>query len=265
MSGVYTDNQPDFSFLAPGETKTFSQFWYPIQKIGPVQKANVEAALSLTLSTEAVRIGLCVTQSLPNSELRLEHRGEMFQQWRADLAPGQPLLRESRLPAGAQQTDLRLVLKTAEGREVLAYAPQAFDSAGMPEPATEPEQPERIKSNEELYLTGLHLEQYRHATRRPEPYWRQALRRDPGDARSNNAMGLWHLRRGEFALAEKHFQLAAARLTTRNPNPRDGEPFYNLGLALRFSGRDEEAYAAFYKATWNYCLAKRGVSCAGGA
>ena len=29
MAGVFTDNQPDFSFLAPGETKTFSQFWYP--------------------------------------------------------------------------------------------------------------------------------------------------------------------------------------------------------------------------------------------
>ena len=34
MAGVYTDNQPDFSFLAPGETKTFSQFWYPIREIG---------------------------------------------------------------------------------------------------------------------------------------------------------------------------------------------------------------------------------------
>ena len=40
MAGVYTDNQPDFSFLHPGETRTFSQFWYPIQKIGPAQKAE---------------------------------------------------------------------------------------------------------------------------------------------------------------------------------------------------------------------------------
>ena len=31
MAGVYTDNQPDFSYLAPYETKTFSQFWWPIQ------------------------------------------------------------------------------------------------------------------------------------------------------------------------------------------------------------------------------------------
>ena len=32
MAGVYTDNQPDFSFLQPGETKTWSQYWYPIQR-----------------------------------------------------------------------------------------------------------------------------------------------------------------------------------------------------------------------------------------
>src|SRR5205085_446298 len=28
---------------------------------------------------------------------------------------------------------------------------------------------------------GLHLAQYRHATRMPEEYWREALRRDAGD------------------------------------------------------------------------------------
>ena len=58
--------------------------------------------------------------------------------------------------------------------------------------------PAEIASNEELYLTGLHLEQYRHATRSPEDYWNEAVRRDPGDSRANNALGRWHLRRGEF-------------------------------------------------------------------
>src|SRR5207249_1129041 len=96
-----------------------------------------------------------------------------------------------------------------------------------------------------------HLDQYRHATRDPEVYWREALRRDPGDARCNNAIGLWHLRRGEFSEAEQSFRRAIERLTKCNPNPRDGEPYYNLGLTLRYAGRDDEAYAAFYKATWN--------------
>lgn len=82
-------------------------------------------------------------------------------------------------------------------------------------------------------------------------YWGEALRRDPGDSRCNNAAGLWRLRRGEFELAAQHFRKSIERLTSRNANPRDGEPFHNLGLALRHLGRDEEAYAAFYKAVWN--------------
>ena len=82
-------------------------------------------------------------------------------------------------------------------------------------------------------------------------YWQEALRRDPLDSRCNNAMGLWHLRRGEFAVAEKHFRKAIERLTRRNANPYDGEAFYNLGVCLRFQNRDDEASAAFYKATWN--------------
>ena len=40
MAGVFTDNQPDFSFLLPGEVRTFSQCWYPIVGTGPVQEAE---------------------------------------------------------------------------------------------------------------------------------------------------------------------------------------------------------------------------------
>jgi len=115
--------------------------------------------------------------------------------------------------------------------------------------------PVDIATADELYFTGLHLDQYRHATRSPMPYWREALRRDPLDARSNNALGLWHLRRGEFAEAEAHFRKAIERLTRRNANPYDGEAYYNLGLCLRYQSREEDAYEAFYKATWNQAWA----------
>src|SRR5260370_41906813 len=64
-------------------------------------------------------------------------------------------------------------------------------------------------------------------------------------------MGSWPLRRAEFARAEKFFRQGIQTLTLRNPNPWEGEGFYNLGLTLRYLSRDEEAYAAFYKAAWN--------------
>ncbi len=102
-----------------------------------------------------------------------------------------------------------------------------------------------------MFLNGLHQEQYRHATYPPEPFYLEALRRDPGDSRSNNAMGLLLYRRGKFAEAEAYFRAAVKRLTLRNPNPYNGEPFYNLGLALKMQGRYAEAFDAFHKAVWN--------------
>jgi len=69
--------------------------------------------------------------------------------------------------------------------------------------------------------------------------------------RCNNAMGLLLLRRGQFEKAEPYFRKAIGTLTGRNPNPYDGEPYYNLGWSLKWQGRLEEAFEAFYKATWN--------------
>ena len=67
--------------------------------------------------------------------------------------------------------------------------------AGDVRPAREPDPPAEVGSVEELYLTGRHLEQYRHATRSPEPYWSEALSRDPGHAPTHTALGARRYRR----------------------------------------------------------------------
>jgi tetratricopeptide (TPR) repeat protein len=71
-------------------------------------------------------------------------------------------------------------------------------------------------------------------------------------------MGLFLLRKGNFAEAESHFARATRRLTFRNPNPYDGEPFYNLGLARFYQGKTGEAYDAFHKSIWNYAWQSAG-------
>jgi tetratricopeptide (TPR) repeat protein len=146
----------------------------------------------------------------------------------------------------------------ADGNELLAWQPEPLPDRELPAPATEPLPPEQIASIEELYLTGLHLEQYRHATRSPEAYWGEGLRREPNDARLNNAIGLRLLRKGCLAEAEQHFERAVRRLTFRNSNPYDGEPSYNLGLARLYQGNEAEAYTAFHKAVWNYAWQSAG-------
>lgn len=252
MAGVYTDNQPDFSFLAPGETKTFSQYWYPIREIGVPDLANLDAAVRLEREADRTKVHLLVTRRLSEAVISLRCGGKEIAVWRGGLKPEFPLHKE--FDVADEHQDLELLLKTdsaVDGEVILRYAPAQIIPATSPIIAVEPGLPESIDSTDELYLIGLHLEQYRHATRNPESYWLEAVRRDCGDSRSNHALGRWHLRRGEFEKAEEYLRTAIARLTERNPNPYDGEPHYNLGLVLSYQGRESEAYEAFYKSTWN--------------
>ena len=246
MAGVYTDNQPDFSFLAPGETKTFSQYWYPIRAIGVPDFANLHAALRVERSAEGITVHLHATSSYPKSTLRVLADGRECGLWSGDLCPQTPLA----FVCPPAEGNLEVVLEHA-GRTLLRWSPDEIEQQEKPTAATEPPQPADVASNDELLLIGLHLEQYRHPTREPEPYWREALRRDAGDSRVHLALGRWHLRRGELESAEAHLRASVARITSLNRNPADGEAFYQLGLALSFAGRTQEAYTAFYKAAWN--------------
>ncbi|MGB7267449.1 MAG: DUF5107 domain-containing protein [Terracidiphilus sp.] len=256
MSGVYTDNQPDFSWLQPYETKAFSQYWYPIQKIGAAKNANTAAAVNLEFDQNSANIGVCVT-SKRNVRVALVRNGQVVFEERMELAPGQPFVRRIETSGGAPN-EYRLSVFDAGDRELISFQPEELRDAALPAPATEPLPPPEIASTDELYLTGLHLEQYRHATRSAETYWCEGLRRDPEDARLNNAMGLAFLRRGLFAKAENHFERAVHRLTLRNLNPYDGEPFYNLGLARMYQQKDSAAYDSFYKSVWNYAWQSAG-------
>jgi tetratricopeptide (TPR) repeat protein len=252
MAGVYTDNQPDFSFLAPGETRTFSQYWYPISQIGPADFANLDAAISLKLVDRSVRLGIAVTMPITNARLTLTAGEARILDRPIDLAPDHPFVGGVNVPPSMKESDFELIITADDGRVIAKFRPVESSHAEPPPPATEPPPPADVESNDELFMIAAHLEQYRHATRSPEPYWREALRRDPLDSRCNTKLGIWHLRRGEFELAARHLALAIQRMTSRNPNPADGEAHYHLGLTLRHLGRDDQAYAALYKATWNY-------------
>lgn len=249
MCGAYTDNQPDFSWIQPGEEKSFTQIFMPYKKIGAVSNANQHLAIHLDIQNDLAQFG--VYSSAPRDvTVRLTCQKQVIYEKQISIDPENVLLDQSNLPAGTKPQDV--TLKVFDGASVLlAYTPLPDEKSPIPAPAAPARPPETIESIDELYLNGLHLEQYRHATYAPEPYYLEALRRDPGESRCNNAMGLLLYRRAKFALAEEYFRKAINRLTLRNPNPYDGEPFYNLGLALKMQGRYNPAFDAFHKAVWN--------------
>src|SRR5215510_7263413 len=72
MVGAYSDNQPDYSWLQPYETKSFEMYWYPFRDIGGVKRATLEAAVNLEISTNHVaQLGFCVTAPYPNARVLL--------------------------------------------------------------------------------------------------------------------------------------------------------------------------------------------------
>lgn len=251
MTGVYTDNQPDFTWLHPYEEKTWKQYFIPYSSVGCVKNATKDVIVNMDVRDGAARISVYVTGVCKGLRLVLENKnGGEIHRSSLNIAPETPY--EEEVFVGETETqDLHLTLLDAEGKEMLEYIPEPEEFHTPPQPARAASLPVEISSMEQLFLTGQHLEQYRHATYRPEDYYQEALRRDPGDIRCNNAMGLLCLRRGRFDQAETYFRTAIATATERNPNPYDGEPYYNLGWSLLMQDKCEEAYEAFYKAAWN--------------
>lgn len=251
MCGVYTDNQPDFSWLMPGEEKAFSQYFMPYRDLGVVKNATKDAMLNLETENGRTTIKVYTTAVYPAGKVLLTAADTIIVDDTFDFHPGTSYKKTIELPAGVSENDLEISILTAEGHILVDWSAKPGGKRKIPEAAKAAKQPEEIDSNEQLYLTGLHLEQYRHATYDPRPYYEEALRRDARDSRCNNALGLWYLRRGQFEKAEHFFKTAIETLTDRNPNPSDGEPFFNLGIAQRYLGKTQDAYNAFYKSVWN--------------
>lgn len=252
MTGVYTDNQPDFSWLMAKEEKAFSQYFMPYRELGMVKNATKDILVNIEPDGDSrAAIKIYGTSEMPGVQVKLLIKGELVFR---DTTHLQPEFVYEATPAIDQQmtnTNYLLLVEDKQGNELIRYDPTQNGEEQIPEPAKPAKRPKEIESNEQLYLTGRHLEQYHHATYRPEPYYKEALQRNPRDIRNNNALGKWYLRAGCFQESESYFRKAIETLTERNPNPYEGEPYYNLGISLKYQGRHEEAYEAFYKTTWN--------------
>ena len=283
MAGVFTENQPDFTWIMPHEEKTFVQYFMPYRELGIVKQANKDFLINVECRNEKISFKIFATS---NQTVRVELKtsnGEILYDSIENLSPEvvltktitfnpQPSLRQAQ---GRRNPQPQLTIyNPQDNRVLLSWAPEPDEIKPIPDPAEAALRPDEIKTVEQLYLTGLHLEQYRHATYNPVDYYEEGLRREPLDTRCNNALGLWYLRRGRFDKAEPYFRTAVKVLQKRNPNPYWGEPLYNLGLCLRYQALKNdnendnsksknrkiekslnhllsEAYDWFYKSTWN--------------
>ncbi len=271
MTGVYCDNQPDFTWLKPQEEKTFVQYFMPYKTVGRVSNATRDVVLGVDFldregkaippdpsaygreANEAIfrrasktRLKVYASGVFPGAEIVVFAEGKEVYRRKADLSPAAAFV-DTLSPL----RDYRVEVFDAAGSILCAYQEYVKENRPIPEPAEALKAPAEIASLEELYLAGQHLEQYRHATFLPVDYYLEGLRRDPTDIRLNNAYGLYLLRNARIGESIPYFEAAIRKQTWRNPNPYSGEAYFNLGLALELTGNLDRAYDAFFKATWS--------------
>ncbi len=253
MTGVFTDNQPDFTWLKPHEEKTFTQHFMPYKHVGRVKNATKDAAVNMELFNGKCLLKVYATGIFDNARIRLTKNGETLFSDCTQLSPEKAYDAAFDIAPGAFTLEgCTISAEDSYGNLLVSYTEVKENPEPTPEPAEALLSPGKLKSTEELFLAALHLEQYRHATFSPDDYYLEGLRRDPDDIRLNNGYGLLLYRRGKFEESIRHFKKAIEKQTWKNPNPYHGECYYNLGLALAMLGKDGEAYDAFYKATWSY-------------
>ena len=265
MAGVYTENQPDFTWLMPYEEKQFVQYFMPYRELGIVKQATKDFVFNIEAGGH-IKV-LATSKQTVKVELRNKD-GEVYYSKLVTLSP-EEVLDETIDVKGAKLDELEFNIESGN-RRLLTWEAEDDEIRPIPDAAEAALSPVETKTNDQLYLTGLHLEQYRHATWSALDYYEEALRRDPNDVRCLNQMGLWYLRRGRFSQAEEYLRRAVKIWQKRNPNPYDGEAIFNLALALKYQGLTEivngkssnsklnEAYELFWKSTWNKAWADAG-------
>ena len=253
MAGVYTDNQPDFSYLLPYETKTFSQFWWSYKKIGPVQNANKDLAIRLVIQQgNKLDIGVASSRQFENLQfiLKIDDQEQVFK--KVSVSPEDPWIEKTIVVQAGQEKAVSLSIFNEQGKELLTYQHNEINKLQNRKLAKEPAQPTDVKSSNELELIGEHLELYRHPTHYPEPYWEEAIKRDSSNYKAHISLGRSGLKKGNFRKAKRHFQTAIEIQTNYHPNPASGEAHYFGGIAAMYLDEIDEAYALLYKSTWNY-------------
>ena len=250
MAGAYSDNQPDYSWLQPYETRSFSMNWYPFRDIGGVKKANLDAAVNLEAGGGFAKLGFYATAAHPAAQATLRAGDKVLLEESVAINPAKPYVKQVAVPAGIDEHDLVASLWDG-GKELVSYSPVRLTRQPTPPVVTPPPPPGEIKTNEELYLIGLRAWQFHDPNVDPFPYWREALRRDAGDTRANTAFGITAFTKARYAEAEKYLRKALERLTDRYTTPEEATPIYYLGATLKAEGKIDEAFTWFYKATWS--------------
>ncbi|HHU03230.1 MAG TPA: DUF5107 domain-containing protein [Christensenellaceae bacterium] len=246
MASSYSLNQPDFTWLMPYEGKEFSQMWYPIGDIGTPLCACREAAISIHNG----ELRLQATVALNNAELEINE-----QRFPLNVSP------KCNFSTAIDGDVLSFILRSSDGSVLLKYT-KPNNRTVREMPAALPDNPslDKLYTAQELYLMGVHVEQYRDPATRAEAYWREAIRRDPEYVPALTSLANSELNHFRFDSAYDLAMRAWKKITTRNFHPESGELQYVLGRILEAQGEDDQAWEWYMQSAWTQNSRSRALT-----
>ncbi len=269
MTSAYSDNQPDYCWINPGETKEFTAYWYGIRdmKDGPVKnirtedeiciRGNEKGAVNLEVEADgSIHIAANSTQKRPGAVVKVSCEGREIYSKTALIAPDKPFSDNFKVDAAlaTKPENFTISLYASDGELLIDHHPYRHDiNSPLPEDLkpVNPD-PKSIANAEECFYVGMRNLQFHQAHVDPNDYFLEVLRRDPGDVRANTQMGIFHRKNGAYPEAKAYLRKAIARQTANYTRPSDGEAMYNLGLILKEEGLWHDAIDTLYRAAWDY-------------
>ncbi len=241
QAGAYSNNQPDYHWIEPGEIKSYSHFFFPVRDIGPFKMANTNGALNLELRGGSIHVGVYSTQVLRSARVILKRGAETILSQAVDIGPGRPFIESLEVSDPSQIIeDFGLSLISADGSELLTYSPEILEPVELPEPAKIYDDPSEITSVDELWHAGDITYKFRDPEKGRE-YFEEAIRRDEGDTRSHISLAELDIRQARYQSGLDHLAIASER------DPDNGRIFYLRGIAQEGLGDFASAYLSYYR------------------
>ncbi len=253
MVGCWSDNQPDYSWIAPYETRKVEQFWFPVKGIGGIKNVTIDGAVNVDrLADDKMLVGFHSTRVLKDCTITLfKDREAVFTEKGVAIDPNTPWCKTVAAEKGVADQRYTASIADASGKVFLSYTPvPPQGDVELPPKVENPKEPKKYTSAELAYEVGLRLDQFQNGLIDPEPYYKRALEIDPDYSKANLAMGVRLAKNGSYAEAKPYLERAVARATQNHTRALDAAPEYYLALVERYLGNLKRAEDLFWRCTW---------------
>ncbi|MEP3210634.1 MAG: DUF5107 domain-containing protein [Maribacter sp.] len=253
MTGTFSNNQPDYSWILPHSVKDAKNYWYPIRDLEIVKNSTTDASVTLQMrNAKTVFYGFNTTATFENAKVILKSGDAVLVEKTIDIDPAHPFTATYKSRKPLDEYQLHVAIQDQKGRELVSYRPYKLKHPKLPEVQERVKDPDEIKTVEDLYLTGRFVEQFSRPGKEPDDYYLAALKQSPNDYRTNIALGQRRLGQMKYKEALTYLQKAADKLKIKYYQPKEGELYYYMGMAHKALGQLEEAKANLARATWYY-------------